>query len=72
LLNKTKVVFIIVAGLILAAIGIFASFSLVQRFQVNRASGVSEEFTIKTAVVVVTRVLFLGDTITGTDVEQFQ
>ena len=67
--NKTKVVFIIVAGLILAAIGVFASFSLIQRFQANKAPGVSEEFTVKTAVVVVTRDLFLGDTIAGTDVE---
>ena len=69
MLNKTKVVFIIVAGLILAAIGVFASFSLIQRFQANKAPGVSEEFTVKTAVVVVTRDLFLGDTIAGTDVE---
>jgi len=69
LINKTKVVFIIVAGLILVAIGVFASFSLIQRFEANQASVDSEEYTVKTTVVVVTRDLFLGDTIAGTDVE---
>lgn len=67
--NKTKVIFIIIAGLILVAIGVFASFSLIQRFQANQAPGVSEEYIVKTMVVVVTRDLFLGDRIAGTDVE---
>lgn len=67
--NKTKIIFIIVVGLILAGIGIFASFNLIQRFQVNRAPEVSEEYTVKTKVVVVTRDLSLGDTIAGNDVE---
>ncbi len=69
MLNKTKVIFIIVAGLILAAVGIFAGFSLIQRFQTNQVPAVSEEITVKTNVVVVTRDLALGDTISGTDVE---
>jgi len=69
LINKTKIGLIIVAGLILVAIGIFASYSLIQRFQANQAPGVVEEYTVKTTVVVVTRDLFLGDTIAGTDVE---
>ena len=67
--NKTKVVFIIIVGLILVAIGVFAGFSLIQRFQANQASVGSEEYTVKTTVVVVTRDLVLGDTIAGTDVE---
>ena len=69
MLNKNKVAFIIIAGLILAAIGVFASFSLIQRFQANQAPMLSEEYTVKTMVVVVTRDLALGDTIAGTDVE---
>jgi len=69
LLNKNKVGFIIIAGLILAAIGVFAGFNLIQRFQANQALGVSEEHTVKTTVVVVTRDLALGDTIAETDVE---
>jgi len=69
LFNKNKVIFIIIAGLILAAIGVFASFSLIQRFQAGQASEISEEYTVKTMVVVVTRDLFLGDMIAGTDVE---
>jgi len=69
LLNKNKIVFIIIAGLILIAIGVFASFSLIQRFQANLAPEESEEYTVKTTVVVVTRDLALGDTIAGTDVE---
>jgi Flp pilus assembly protein CpaB len=67
LLNKNKVVFIIIGGLILAAIGVFAGFNLIQRFKV--APAVSEEYTVKTTVVVVTRDLALGDTIAGADVE---
>jgi Flp pilus assembly protein CpaB len=67
LLNKNKVVFIIIGGLILAAIGVFAGFNLIQRFKV--APAVSEEYTVKTTVVVVTRDLALGDSIAGTDVE---
>ncbi|MDO9546653.1 MAG: SAF domain-containing protein, partial [Pelolinea sp.] len=67
--NKKKIVFIIIVGLILAAIGVFASISLIQRFQANQAPAVSEEYTVKTMVVVVTHDLFLGDTIAGTDVE---
>lgn len=67
MLNKKKVGFIIIGGLILAAIGIFAGFNLIQRFRV--APAVSEEYTVKTTVVVVTRDLALGDTIAGTDVE---
>ncbi|MGB2955684.1 MAG: Flp pilus assembly protein CpaB [Anaerolineales bacterium] len=67
MLNKNKVVFIIIGGLILVAIGVFASFNLIQRFQA--APAVSEEYTVKTSVVVVTRDLALGDTIAGTDVE---
>ncbi len=69
MLNKTKVGFIIIVGLILVAIGVFASFSLIQRFQADQARAVSEGDTVKTTVVVVTRDLFLGDTIAGTDVE---
>jgi pilus assembly protein CpaB len=67
--NKTKVVFLIIVGLILVAIGVFASFSLIQRFQANQAPAESEGYTVKTTVVVVTRDLVLGDTIAGTDVK---
>ena len=69
MLNKKKVVFIIIGGLILAAIGVFASFNLIQRFQANQAPAASEEYTVKTSVVVTARDLALGDTIAGTDVE---
>ena len=69
MLNKKKVVFIIIGGLILAAIGVFASFNLIQRFQANQAPAGSEEYTVKTSVVVTARDLALGDTIAGTDVE---
>jgi pilus assembly protein CpaB len=67
--NKTKVVFLIIVGLILVAIGVFASFSLIQRFQANQVPAESEGSTVKTTVVVVTRDLVLGDTIAGTDVK---
>ena len=69
MIDKKKIVFIIIAGLILVAIGVFASFNLIQRFQGNQSSAVSEEQTVKTSVVVAARDLSLGDTIAGTDVE---
>jgi pilus assembly protein CpaB len=67
--NKIKIVLIIIVGLILVAIGVFASFNLINRFQADRGPAVSEEQTVKTSVVVVSRDLFLGDKIAGTDVE---
>ena len=69
MLNKKKVIFIIIGGLILAAIGVFASINLIQRFQANQAPAASEGYTVKTSVVVTARDLALGDTIAGTDVE---
>jgi Flp pilus assembly protein CpaB len=61
---------IMIVGLILVAGGIFASINLLQRLQVNQAPAESsEEYVVKTDVVVVTRDLFLGDTLTSTDVE---
>lgn len=59
----------IVSGVILLGIGIFASILMIQRYQANQAPAVVEEEIIKTTVVVVTRDLFLGDRIAGTDVE---
>lgn len=69
--NKAKAIFIIFVGVILVAIGVFASFLLIQRFQAEQAPPPSEvvEETIKTDVLVVTRDLFLGDRITEADVE---
>lgn len=69
--NKAKAVLIILAGVILVGVGVFASFLLIQSFRAAQAPTTEaiEEETIKTDVVVVTRDLFLGDRITETDVE---
>ena len=67
--NKTKTIFIIIAGVILVAVGFFASYLLIQRFQGEQEPAVVEEETVKTAVVVLTRDLSLGDSITSGDVE---
>ena len=67
--NKNKAVFIIVVGLILVVIGIFASILLVNRYRANQAPVAVAEETVKTTVVVLTRDLFLGDKIAATDVE---
>lgn len=67
--NKTKAIFIIITGLVLVAAGVFASILLTQRFQANRPSAALQEDTVKTTVVVVTRDLFLGDAISGTDLK---
>jgi pilus assembly protein CpaB len=70
--TKAKAIFIIFAGIILVAVGVFASYLLIQSFQASQAPTVPEvvqEEVIKTDVVVVTRDLFLGDRITEADVE---
>lgn len=67
--NKAKVFMIVIAGLILVAIGVFASILLVQRYQAAQAPVSVEEETVKTTVVVLTRDLSLGDRIETGDVE---
>ena len=67
--NKTKAVFIIIGGLILVAVTIFASIQLIPRIQTNRAPAAVVEDAVKTTVVVVTHDLFLGNLIGGTDVK---
>jgi len=69
LTTKTKAVLIVIGGLILVAIGVFASLLLIQRFQANQLPTTAIENTVKTSVVVVTRDLFLGDKIAATDVK---
>jgi pilus assembly protein CpaB len=67
--KKTKTLFIVIFGLILIAIGIFASYLLIQRFQADRTPLTTEESTVKTDLVVVTRDLNLGDVLTEVDVK---
>ena len=67
--NKSKAIFIIIVGFVLVAAGVFASILLSQRFQANRPSAAVQQDTVKTSVAVVTRDLFLGDLITGTDLK---
>lgn len=67
--NKIKAILIILAGIILVAIGVFASYLLIQRFQAQQAPEVVQEEVVKTDVVAVTRDLFLGDTLTQGDLE---
>jgi pilus assembly protein CpaB len=67
--NRLKAVLIVLAGLVLVAIGVFASLYLIQRMQAERRVVQEEAETVKTEVVVTTRDLFLGDEITSTDVK---
>ena len=67
--NKVKVLFIVIAGIILVAIGVFASSMLIQRFQSDQQTPVPQEETVKISIVVVTRDLFLGDTLTESDLK---
>jgi pilus assembly protein CpaB len=69
LTTKTKAVLIVIAGLILMAIGVFASILLTQRIRADRSPATVNENTVKTDVVVVTRDLFLGDMIAEADVK---
>lgn len=70
--NKTKAILIIMAGIFLVAIGVFASLLLIQRLQTDQAPGpqVIEVETIQTDVVIVTRDMFLGDRISQNDVDR--
>lgn len=65
--NKLKAVFFVFAGIILIGAGIFASILLAQRFIPEEPTDPAEEI-VKTNVVVLTRDLYLGDTITANDV----
>ena len=69
--NKTKAILIILAGIVLVGIGLFASFLLIQRLQTDPtpAPEVVEVEIVETDVVVVTRDRFLGDRLTLDDVE---
>jgi len=67
--NKAKVFMIVIAGLILVAVGVFASILLIQRYQASQVPVNVEEETVKTTVVVLTRDLSLGDRIETGDVE---
>ena len=67
--NKVKTILIILAGIILVAIGVFASYLLIQRFQGPQASQAPQEEIVRTDVVAVTRDLFLGDTLGAADLE---
>ena len=67
--NKIKAILIILAGIILVGVGVFASYLLIQRFQAQQAPPTAQEEIIKTDVVIVTRDLFLGDTLTQGDLE---
>ena len=62
----------ITLGLVLAAIGVFASILMIQRFQASQAPAVLEVEPIKTSVVIMTRDLVLGDRITEPDVTLVQ
>ena len=67
--SKIKVLFIIIVGIVLVAVGVFASYMLIQRFQGNQQTPVAQDETVKTDIVVVTRDLFLGDTLTEADLK---
>ena len=70
--TKSKAILIILAGIVLVAVGVFASYLLIQSFQAGQAPAepeAVEEEIIMTDVVVITRDLFLGDRITAGDVQ---
>jgi len=69
LTSKIKVFFVVIVGIVLVAVGVFASYMLIQRFQGNQRTPVVQDETVKTNIVVVTRDLFLGDTLTETDLK---
>jgi len=67
--NKTKIFFLIIAGIVLVAAGVFASMLLINNYQSGQRPAEAEIETIKAPVVVLTRDLFLGDLIGEADVQ---
>lgn len=67
--NKLKALLIILAGIILVAVGVFASFMLIQRFQASLDPLPVDLEPIKTSVVVMTRDRLLGDRLSAADME---
>lgn len=66
--NKTKAILIILAGVILVGVGIFASYYLIQRYRAQQLPAIIEEEPVTTTVVVLTRDLSLGDRIELEDI----
>jgi len=67
--NKIKPILIVLAGLVLLTAGVFATFLLIERLQLNAGTPtVEEEIVEKTMVVVLSHDLSLGDAITPDDV----
>jgi len=69
LTSKIKILFVVIVGIVLVAVGVFASYMLIQRFQGGQQTPVVQDETIKTEIVIVTRDLFLGDTLTESDLK---
>ena len=67
--KNIKVILFIILGLVLVGGGVFAAFTLINRFQQAQAPPTPEELIVKSNVVVVTRDMALGDTITEADVD---
>lgn len=66
--NKIKYILIVISGLVLLAVGVFASFLLIEYFQSNTGTPEEEEIVERTTVVVLSRDLSLGEAITADDV----
>jgi pilus assembly protein CpaB len=67
--KKLKAILIIIVGVVLVVIGVFASMMLIQRFRASQAPVAVEEEIVRTDVVVVSRDMFLGDRIEAGDVQ---
>ena len=64
-----KIFFLIIAGIVLVAAGVFASMLLINNYQSGQMPAEAEVETIRAKVVVLTRDLFLGDMIGEADVQ---
>jgi len=72
LTNRMKSFWIIMAGIILVGVAIFAGILLYQRLNGGPVRAANQEDVVKTQVVVVTRDLFLGDQLSEADVKLVQ
>jgi len=64
-----RVILLVLFALVLIGTGLFAAYTLLQRYQQAQAPQVAEEIIVRSPVVVVVRDMTLGDIITEADVE---
>ena len=70
--NRIKVVLLVLVGIILVGVGVFASIIIIQRMNLPQRNAQSQSDSVMTQIVVLTRDMFLGDKIAAADVKTIE